>query len=1098
MKTSLLFTVLCSLISLCAWGANGDKFSITTAEGVVVQFTVTDESEKTCRIGGGDDVSIDPATTGKITIPEVANGYTVTQIQGYAFYQCSQLTEVVLPNTITSIGIYAFDNCSSMAKVNLPTALISIGNNAFDNCDALTSITIPAKVKTIGKYAFGGKNLKVVRSLINIPPRIDGDAFWYTPDDAVLYVPKGRVALYKATAGWNHFSFIEEEATVPEGETFSINVDNRYNLKFQVVSNEAHTCVVAPQAIDPAKAIEVEIPSFVKGYFVTGIGNQAFKDCAQLVKVILPSSIQYIGEEAFEGCNHLVIFDCNAEMTSIQAGAFRNCANLRYIGLSASLTTIGAQAFKGCKSLEFVELPAQCTVEPNSEVFAECTGLKYIVSHVVSPGSGVPVLTPTSLNIGEYVSLYVPEGTIDAWYTAWQNYNSGEYAHYARYLIEGDGPSFQLNTSDFNDQRVYNYIAALPIATDGIITFPEMMATTSLNLSGISGITSIRGAEQFRNLRTLDVSNCEITSILRLSNFRLLTTLNARWNHLQTMDLTNNLAIENVYLSGQKTMELPGQSLGYANTGIRNLDLSHNFCLRELSCNSSGVRKLDVSNCLNLRSLVMNSNEVTDYNPSVNPWLETANLAGNPFGTIDLSKNEYITSLEVGSCKLKELDVSPCVLLKYLECSGNQLSTLDVSNNWYLTELNCSNNQIWKVVPSRGPNFTTMHCERNQLRSLDLTNCPQLRVLFCNDNLLKNIDLSKVPQLVQLYCNINQLRTLDLSPVPNMRYLQCAQNQLMTLDLRVAPNISQLNVTGQKLLGEIIVVDGRSKVGIHVPNDFDINQFSEFYRDSVAIGNYNVVEENGEKAIVLDIPYEDDIDLLNTVFNYQYNPQAQLSSFENKRMDVTLDVSTYALNLRNDYQADGYYMNTLYLDYPTALPDDVEAYFMKQLNANEGKGTMVIKERVLPAETAAVIRGRNAGLVVFNPINTQGTTGVLNTRLMDNLLLGSSVDKVCDGTAYLFSMGSDGHTPGFWRQTITTLPAHRAYLTNTTTPQPTTSNGYAISFVSDATLGIDTLGNNSNTAHEQNAWYSLAGQRLLQKPTQPGIYLHKGKKVIVK
>ena len=79
---------------------------------------------------------------------------SVTTIGDYAFYQCTNLTNVIMPNSVTSIGGFAFNGCTGLTSVTIPNSVTSIGDAAFQGCTSLTSITIPSGVTSIGTMAF--------------------------------------------------------------------------------------------------------------------------------------------------------------------------------------------------------------------------------------------------------------------------------------------------------------------------------------------------------------------------------------------------------------------------------------------------------------------------------------------------------------------------------------------------------------------------------------------------------------------------------------------------------------------------------------------------------------------------------------------------------------------------------------------------------------------------------------------------------------------------------------------------------------------------------------------------------------------------------
>ena len=79
-----------------------------------------------------------PRYTGNVIIPPSINvnekNYSVTSIGVSAFYSCTGLTSITIPNSVTSFGQSAFDSCTGLTSVTIPNSVTSIGGWAFHNC----------------------------------------------------------------------------------------------------------------------------------------------------------------------------------------------------------------------------------------------------------------------------------------------------------------------------------------------------------------------------------------------------------------------------------------------------------------------------------------------------------------------------------------------------------------------------------------------------------------------------------------------------------------------------------------------------------------------------------------------------------------------------------------------------------------------------------------------------------------------------------------------------------------------------------------------------------------------------------------------------
>ena len=90
----------------------------------------------------------------KITAVNFAEGSVCTSIGDSAFYNCTGLTSITIPDSVTSIGDSAFSYCTGLTSITIGDSVTSIGNWAFSSCTGLTSVTIPEGVTSIGNYAF--------------------------------------------------------------------------------------------------------------------------------------------------------------------------------------------------------------------------------------------------------------------------------------------------------------------------------------------------------------------------------------------------------------------------------------------------------------------------------------------------------------------------------------------------------------------------------------------------------------------------------------------------------------------------------------------------------------------------------------------------------------------------------------------------------------------------------------------------------------------------------------------------------------------------------------------------------------------------------
>ena len=113
---------------------------------------------------------------------------SVAYIDGFAFENCTGLTEITIPDSVTVIGGYAFQYCTELTSVTFGNSVTIISTGAFQMCTGLTSIIIPDSVTDISERAFSGcTNLTIYAEAASNPDGwADGEWSW-NPSDILVY-----------------------------------------------------------------------------------------------------------------------------------------------------------------------------------------------------------------------------------------------------------------------------------------------------------------------------------------------------------------------------------------------------------------------------------------------------------------------------------------------------------------------------------------------------------------------------------------------------------------------------------------------------------------------------------------------------------------------------------------------------------------------------------------------------------------------------------------------------------------------------------------------------------------------------------------------
>ncbi|MDE6695601.1 MAG: leucine-rich repeat protein, partial [Muribaculaceae bacterium] len=403
----------------------------------------------------------------------------MTSIGSSAFENCESLVQVKHNGKLTEIGASAFYNCKNLNNIDL-SSTIRVGYSAFARTnirgevdfstidefgDASFADTKISSIKFgtpsyIGKSAFAGTLLKRL-DLPNPPDTIPEMAFdCYNSD--TYERPLKTVALGEGVRylGKNAFGNGVEEMNLPstleELEENALPVKIVANIEpedgIKYIGKVAYsrdsdrssytikegTVSLSPQLFYFSNVESVTLPSSLRiigeqAFYGTKlkktpdmpnvriIKDNAFANCKDLARAVLPESLEIIGGGIFDYCNSLWYIEYNAKdiqyeyylnlpnvekivlgdnvrripsglftyntnitevrlpesVEIIDESAFCLCKNLEYIYMPDNVTTIGDNAFGGCEKLADFHWPANLKTI-GFGAYRECKSLKTI------------------------------------------------------------------------------------------------------------------------------------------------------------------------------------------------------------------------------------------------------------------------------------------------------------------------------------------------------------------------------------------------------------------------------------------------------------------------------------------------------------------------------------------------------------------------------------------------------------------------------------------------------------------------------------------------------------------------------------------------
>lgn len=416
-------------------------------------------------------------------LTEVYIPSTIKTIEKTAFYECTALTSIKFANdsTLETIGESAFSKTSSLGKLVLPQSIVSIeasafytsgvdevyfgtnlksiGRNCFYQCSSLTAIYFDknSHLEVIDQLAFNGCTQLTTVHLNDVDTLL-----WRCFYDC-NNITEFKIGVVKS-CDIQSFDTMSNLQTIQYNDFCYLgNDENPYAFLFSPIPREEQT---RNEIIHPdtkfIKSAQCTTPILKIPEGVVGIGNMAFWNDNEIIRVELPSTLENVDIEAFGACyglknfyvhednpylcaidgvlytkdlKRLIDYPKNAQRTTfvmpegvevISANAFDSVISLETIYIADTVKTIETYAFTSC-----FDVLKNVIISENSQL--ETLGMR-VFEDPWNPCPLMEITLPATLKSVGYIAFegwrvdakvrYM--GTMQQWFLIWERQSDAQ------------------------------------------------------------------------------------------------------------------------------------------------------------------------------------------------------------------------------------------------------------------------------------------------------------------------------------------------------------------------------------------------------------------------------------------------------------------------------------------------------------------------------------------------------------------------------------------------------------------------------------------------------------------------------------------------